>query len=181
MERHRSGACAWLITPLFLRACTWRAFVVRYTRTFKKSGFSRFQRPKRQKSQFSSLLIPLPSITLPSPLRGSGMRARNLCCEGAAALSGVVWALLIQGNKTRVKFLIQAEILGLSALRSVIGAAFIHTRNSHLFQSPPYRRFYFFGTSLPKIKGAGWGGGACSSSSSNNQQLPQQQQQRARG
>jgi hypothetical protein len=28
--------------------------------------------------------------------------------------------------------------LGLSALRSVIGAAFIHTGNSHLFQSPPY-------------------------------------------
>jgi hypothetical protein len=27
--------------------------------------------------------------------------------------------------------------LGLSALRSVIGAAFIHTRNSLLFQSPP--------------------------------------------
>ena len=69
---------------------------------------------------------------------GSGMRARNLCSEGAAALSGVFWALLIPGNKTRVKFLIQAEILGLSALRSVIGAAFIHTRNSHLFQSPPY-------------------------------------------
>jgi hypothetical protein len=40
-------------------------------------------------------------------------------------------------RKTRVKFLIQAEILGISALRSVIGAAFIHTRNSHLFQSPP--------------------------------------------
>ena len=59
---------------------------------------------------------------------GSGMRARNLCSEGAAALSGVFWALLIPGNKTRVKFLIQAEILGLSALRSVIGAAFIHTR-----------------------------------------------------
>ena len=63
---------------------------------------------------------------------GSGMRARDLRSEGAAALSGVVWALLIPGNKTRVKFLIQAEILGLSALRSVIGAAFIHTRNSHL-------------------------------------------------
>jgi hypothetical protein len=59
---------------------------------------------------------------------GSGMRARNLRSEGAAALSGVVWALLIPGNKTRVKFLIQAVILGLSALRSVIGAAFIHTR-----------------------------------------------------
>jgi hypothetical protein len=43
---------------------------------------------------------------------GSGMRARNLCSEGAAALSGVFWALLIPGNKTRVKFLIQAEIFG---------------------------------------------------------------------
>ena len=72
---------------------------------------------------------------------GSGMRARNLCSKGAAALSGVVWALLIPGNKIRVKFLIQAEILGLSALRSVIGAAFIHTRNSHLFQSPHYNKF----------------------------------------
>ena len=69
---------------------------------------------------------------------GSGLRARNLRSEGAAALSGVVWGLLIPGNETRVKFLIQAEILGLSALRSVIGAAFIHTRNSHLLQSPPY-------------------------------------------
>ena len=42
---------------------------------------------------------------------GSGMQARNLRSEGAAALSGVVWALLIPGNKTRVKFLIHAEIL----------------------------------------------------------------------
>jgi hypothetical protein len=38
-------------------------------------------------------------------------------------------------RKKRVKFLIQTEILGLSVLRSVIGAAFIHTRNSHLYQS----------------------------------------------
>ena len=37
--------------------------------------------------------------------------------------------------------------------------------------------FVFFGTSLPKNKGAGWGGGgAPSSSSSINPQLPQQQQ-----
>jgi energy-coupling factor transporter transmembrane protein EcfT len=63
---------------------------------------------------------------------------RGTCAaRGAAALSGVVWALLIPGN--RIKFLIHAEILGLSALWFVIGAAFIHTRNSHLFQSPPYR------------------------------------------
>jgi hypothetical protein len=31
-------------------------------------------------------------------------------------------------RKNRVKFLIQAEILGVSALRYVAGAAFIHTR-----------------------------------------------------
>jgi hypothetical protein len=30
------------------------------------------------------------------------------------------------------------KCLGLSALRSVIGAAFIHTGNSNLFQSPPF-------------------------------------------
>jgi hypothetical protein len=48
------------------------------------------------------------------------MLARNPRSEGAAALSGVVWALLIE-------FLIKAEFVGLSALRSVIGAAFIHT------------------------------------------------------
>jgi hypothetical protein len=54
------------------------------------------------------------------------------------------------GSADSGKFLIQAEILGLSALRSVIGAAFIHTRNSHLFQSPPSRMGYrspYFGPS----------------------------------
>ena len=41
-------------------------------------------------------------------------------------------------RENEVEFLIKASILGLSASRSVVGAAFMHTRNSHLFQSPPY-------------------------------------------
>jgi hypothetical protein len=64
-----------------------------------KSGFTENMKKREEYPAIKSRCAEFGTL-----ICGSGMRARNLRSEGAAALSGVFWALLIPGNKLGSNF-----------------------------------------------------------------------------